>query len=379
MQVRMKEVKSSKLFDIHTGKKAPVGATKSKRYINLSAYVRRHVQGNKIARTTYVNAITGKPDPGITEETHQRGKHITLYVWQVRQKYTEFSQILKEDGDLPPVPSSKINMRKKAATADEQKADLLPADSFSVPPIKKAEKLSILLDIHTGKKAPEGASASEQYISFPTYVRRHVESTKLTKTTYVVAKTGEPAPGITKETHQRGQHTTLYLWRVSKKYAEFSKILEEGGDLPPAPLKKRTKQQNAQAVLERSAHMLLTLSTFIPPTAEAASASAHPHSLCRTLLGQTAVTSGAVTHPRMTSAVSAEQDTLELNPIQKRKPNCQAFFKPKENDRVGLASKKAKTMFSDGSAGHSLPLTDASDSISEGSFIPSPSVKIPTL
>jgi len=108
-------------------------------------------------------------------------------------------------------------------------------------------KSSKLYDICTGKPAPEEASLSEQYINFFAYVRRHVKQPNLSKTTYVNAKTGQPAPGITKETHQQGQHTTLYTWLVRQKYAAFSKILEEGGDLPPVPLSKKNTHQNAQA------------------------------------------------------------------------------------------------------------------------------------
>ncbi len=247
--------KTRKLYDIYTGKKAPEGASKSEQYINFGAYVRRHVECARITKRTYVNAITGELAPDITKETHQRRQHTTLYVWRVKQKYAEFSKILEAGGDLPAVPLKGSHKQQNAQAADGQKAGLPPTLAPLVLPIKKAEKLSTLFDVDTGKKAPEGASKSEQYITLNAYVKRHVESTQIARKTYVNAKTGEPAPGITKETHQSGEHTTLYNWWVSQKYSEFSKTIKEGGNLPPAPLRSRKKREQVPAADEQKADL----------------------------------------------------------------------------------------------------------------------------
>ncbi len=134
-----------------------------------------------------------------------------------------------------------------------------------------------LFDIYSGKPAPEGVSQSEQYITFSAYVRRHVDNSKKTRKGYVNAKTGEPAPGITKETHQSGEQITCYAWLVRQKYTGFSKILEAGGDLPPVPLRGRTKLQKALAVDKQKAALQPTPLT-IPPRAEASHVSAKYHS-----------------------------------------------------------------------------------------------------
>ncbi len=181
------------------------------------------------------------------------------------------------------VPTQKKNPKREAVREVYRKA--------------KAErrwKHFKLFDINTGKQAPKGASQSEQYLPFYTYVRRHVKYTQIANTTYVKVKTGEPAPGITSETYQRGQHTTLYNWQLSQKTAEFSKILNKGGNLPL---------------------------------------------------------------------------------LKKAKPNVHSFFKSKQADRVGPASKKEKTMPSAGSAEHPLPVVGAPHLTSEASFIPSLSKK----
>ncbi len=553
-----------KLYDVYTGKPAPEGAPQSKQYIRLIAYVRRHVKGLRITKMTYVNAETGKPAPGITKETRQRGQHITVYSWRVRQKYAEFSKILKAGGDLPSVPSRNSQQQQNAQAAVMRKAGLPPACSKRVPPKKNTGISRALFDSNTGKRAPEGAFKSEQYITFDAYVRRHVEQTKTSITTYVNVKTGGTALGVTKESHKRGRHTTLYSWRVSQKYAEFSKILKKGGDLPPAPAKSRTTRRKAQVAVKRKAGLLSpTRSNFVPPIAQASSVSADPHSpltasrhayvktikagiplslptgligadlasdhsflnqrtsstaLDKTpsaassvgapilpltshplptslldtslssnpasafgasalrisypatsstdqassllasglekflddilsdqspstaeigagviasptesgltaqagaatverrplllenppekqaetnfdlyfsdrvpspafsLLPQTPFEAystearGTVTSPCLDPAISAEQDFFEQEPSQKRKPNLHAFFKPKENNRVGSVSKKAKTLPSDGSTGHPLAATGSSDLTSEVSFIPSPPVKMP--
>ncbi len=490
------QLKSRKLFDIDTGKPAPKGAAQSEQYISFSAYVKQHVEQPDTDKMTYVNPKTGEPVPGITEETYQRGQHITLYTWLLSQKYAEFSKILDEGGDLPrkkqnkqqETPAQKKNRKRQARNKASRKA--------------RAEgrwKSSKLFNINTGKPAPEGASKSEQYITFTAYVHRHVEQNKMGKTTYVNTKTGKPAPGITKETHQRGKHSTLYSWRVSQKHAEFSKILKQGGNLPLVPSRKRKQQEKAEAVNEQKVDLLPpTLSAFVPPIAETASAfgdhhfpssTSHPlstppdtplhskldealeasaqrisspiisptdpvsplssprldafvdnilltenpfaatndapvlASLTEADITKQAATatkeqlpplsenpienevemnldlsfseamspllpttplyvyhveaSDAVTRPCLDPAISAAQDSFEQDTGRKRKPWSHSFFKPKEDDYVEPVRRKAKTLPSDSSVEHPLPVADTSDSISEAFFIPSPSANRP--
>ncbi len=614
------------LFDIGTGKPAPKGASKSEQYITFNAYLKRHVKHSPADRRTYVNAKTGKPAPGITQETHQRGQHTTLYSWQVRQKYTEFSKILKDGGNLPPLlpgtisvqqnaaaqaaakrkadlllppPPSKRNKQQKAQAIDERKADLLPTLSTFVPPAShplptppdtplssypanasdapasrimnpseltpaqkknlkrqihnangrkaRAEgrwKSSKLFDIGTGKPAPKGASISEQYITFTAYVRRHVKDSIATRGIYVNRKTGKPTHGITNRTHQRGRHITLYSWLVHQKYTEFSKILANGGDLPPVSSRNRNMQQNAPVADKQKADVYPAHSTFVQPIAEASSASGDPHSSLTTaghaavmmelstsnplppspplneipsatssisepilppashllptppnmplnsnseealdasvhpilslisssseqasplssldletfvedilltespfaaesdtpvstslmesdLTAQTAtaieeplpllsenateenvemdynfyssapVTSQpafspspatplspdsaeafeAITRPCLDPVISAAHSSFEQDPSRKRKPNVHSFFQPDDKDRAGNASRKAKTIPSDGSAEHPLPEIDTLDSTSAESFTLSPPAKTPS-
>ncbi len=309
-----------------------------------------------------------------------------------------------------------------------------------------------LFDIYTGKPAPEGAVQSEQNISFQNYVRRHVKCTKKTKATYVNAKTGKPAPGITKATHRRGQHTTLYVWQVSQKHAEFSNILEQGGNLPLPPSVERDKLQKTEVSDKQKAGQLP------PPMAEVSGASAGPlspltaswHAYAKTIVpgkplpwpnglteadfarkysfvnpaipsispdktysatssvtapilpstshplptklldtslssnpagafdAYSAKASVAVTSHHLDPALSAVQDSSEQDPIYKSKPNLHAFFTSKEKDCAGYASKKAKTMRSDGSAEHLLSEADTPDLAREVFFMPSSSVKKPT-
>ncbi len=312
--------KTAKLYNISTGKPAPEGASQSKQNITFSAYVKRCVESAKNLKSTYVNAKTGKAAPGITKETHQRGQHTTLYTWLVSQKHAEFSRILEDGDDLPPVPLKKRTKSQNAQADDKQNADSLLTLSAVVPPIdasvsriadsaeqtpaqkknqsrlarneaqKRARmegrgKANKLFNITTGKPAPEGATKSETIIAFRSYVGRHIEETKRTKTTYVNVKTGEPVPGITNETHKRGEHTTLFAWLSSKKNDEFSKILAAGGDLPPILPRKRRKLKNitVQGTVTRRADLPSALSIDIPPIAEASSVSAAPDSPLTTL------------------------------------------------------------------------------------------------
>ncbi len=387
------------LFDIYTGKPAPKGAAQSEQYISFYTYVRRHVECTSIATKTYVNTETGEFAPGVTKATHRRGQHTTLYTWQVRQKYTEFSNILEAGGDFPlPLPL-KRNKKTKPKVTDKRKADLLPpppllgmslisnpagtsdastsriADSSEQTPTQKENpkreagreayrkayrkakaegrwKHFKLFDLYTGKQAPQGASQSERYIPFYNYVRRHVEHTKIANTTYVNAKTGEPAPGITTETYQRRQHTTLYGWQVSQKYAEFSKILKKGGDLPLPP--------SQESLLSFQGLGTSVNGTPLTESFSAAEIGAPVMAL--------PMESDITTH----SVTAMEAPTT---PLKKRKPNVHSFFKSKQDDRVGPASKKEKTMPSAGSAEHPLPVAGTPNLTSEASFIPSPSTK----
>ncbi len=262
---------SSKLYDIYTGKPAPVGASQSKQYITFNAYVKRQVECNKITTTTYVHTKTGEPAPGITKETHHLRQHITLYTWLVRQKNKEFVKILSKAGDLPPLGNKQ--QERQAASDAQRRASAKTRGRW------QSKKL---YDSYTGKPAPEGASKSEQYITFCAYVRRHVEETNKATTTYVNIKTGKPAPGITKKTHQRGKHTILHTWLLSQKNAEFLKIIKEGRDLPPAFPRKRKMREKAQAAAKQKAGLLPAHSNFVPPraeaSAEASNVSADPHS-----------------------------------------------------------------------------------------------------
>ncbi len=284
--------KIKKLFDIYTGKKAPDGASKSEQYITFHAYVQRHVRGGSITKLTYVNVKTGEPAPGITKETHQRGKHTTLYGWQTSQKYAEFSEILAAGGDLPPVP---------------------------FPPIKKGEKLQTLFDIDTGKKAPAGTSKSEKYITLNAYVKRHVDSSQSARITYVDAETGKPAPGITIQTHQSGEHTTLYSWHVSQKYAEFSKIIKEGGNLPPAPLRNRAKRVQVPAADAPKTDLFLTHASFALPLVAASSLSADP----LIASGHTAVKSIEIGKPQSLTEGLTEADTDQASVLSS--PDIEKF------------------------------------------------------
>jgi len=536
---RKARAEEHKLFNIDTGKPAPEGASQSKQNITLHAYACRHVPCNKRTRTTYVNAKTGELAEGITKETHQRGQHTTLYVWLERQKHKEFSKILEEGGDLPPAPLS--NRYNK----------------------QKTSKIRTLYDIYTGKPAPKGAASSEQYITFNAYVKRYAKNSPTDRKTYVNAKTGVPAPGITKETHKRGQHTTLHTWLTGRKYAEFSNIIKNGGALPAALPRQKHKRQKAHAAYEQNTHRAPARSNIVLSRAEASKVSAgrhssltasghaavtiietakplplleglaaadlalnhsflapatpstspdttpsavtsvstpilppasHPltspldmslnsnpdeafdasaHSISSPMISstdqasplpspdleeflddillaespfaaesdasvlasltesdltaKTATTAGeplpllsenpiqkpverdldlyfsepvttrpafsslpttplyaysaeaadAVIRSELDPAISAEQDSFAQDTNRKRKPNVHSFFQPKENDPVGPASRKAKTMPSDGSAKHPFPAAATPDSTSAASFMPNPAAKRP--
>ncbi len=397
--------KAKTLFDTNTGKKAPAGAAKSEQYITFNTYMKRHVTDSLITRRTYVNAKTGEPADGITKETHKCGQHTTLYNWLAKQKNAEFSKILAEGGDLPPAPIKKGHNQQYPASqaAARRKTARQPTSSIVALPIQYSLKSITLFNIDTGKPAPAGTSQSKQNITFRAYVYRHVKATNIIRTTYVNAKTGEPAPGITKETYQPSEHVTRYAWLARQKCKEFSKILEDGGDLPPilprtnsmqknaaAAAKrkaalpppfpsKRDKQQKAQAITERGANLLLTLSTPVPPMAEASStADDHPSPLNKTPSAASHVSVPSLpptSHPLPTPPLDTP---FSLNPSQKRKPNFHSFFQPDDKDHAGHASRKAKTMPSDGSAEHPLPETDTLDSTSAESFTLSPPAKTPS-
>ncbi len=367
---------TSKLYDVYTGKPAPEGAPQSKQYIRFAAYVRRHVKTDKMATKTYVNAKTGELAPGITKETHKRGQHTTRYTWLVSQKYAEFSAILKKGGDLPPIFSRSSHQQQNAQTGDEQGVDLFLALSTAAPPIIKSGSLCTLFDSYTGKRAPEGVAKSKQYITFNAYVQRHVEGTTIARTTYVDTIAGEPAPTITKETYHQGQHTTLYKWRLSQKRAEFSAILKKGGDLPPAPLRK-TNREKVAATAMRKVDLPPAPSNPVPPTAEALSIAVDPlmtleHAVVK---DKTPSASNSVSVPILLPT----SQPVPKAPLDKRQPNLHAFFKAKESDCVGPASKKSKSMSSGDSAVYPLPATATPDSTSEASLSLTPPAKMPTL
>ncbi len=201
-----------KLYDITTGKVVPKGLPKRDHYLQFQAYVKRFLNRRKTIKT-YVDD-QGNPVDGITEQT--------LYAWQLKQKRAEFRAILATGGNLP-LPPSRAQDKKYL-----HKSEIKPR--YSSPEFG-------LYDIHTGNKAPQGKTKSEQYISLDAYVSRFVSQDKHVLNTYV-DNDGNEVPGITKDTHQPGIHRTLFASQRQKIRNEFLALSRAGKNLPPILRKK---------------------------------------------------------------------------------------------------------------------------------------------
>jgi len=377
--------KAYKLFNIYTGKPAPEGASLSEQYINFYNYVRRHVPHNKRTKTTYVNDKTGELADGITQETHQRGQHATLYNWLVRQKNKEFSKILEEGGDLPPLKTSRpaidlINTAKQpsllAGTTKQKQTlelsfldsetpstspDKIPSAASSVnalilPPA--SHPLTSPLDMSLNLNPDEAFDASAHTISSP-----------------MISSTDQASPLPSLDLEEFVDHMLLAesLFAAESDTSVLASLTES--DLTaktatttgePLPL---LSENPIQKPVERDLDLY-----FSEPVTTRPAFSALPTT---PLYAYSAEAADAVIRSELDPATSAEQDSFAQDTSRKKKPNVHSFFQPKENDHVGHARRKTKTMPSDGSVEHPLPEADISDSISEVLFIPSPSAKKP--
>ncbi len=393
--------KSNALFNINTGKYASKGAAKSEQNITFNAYVKRHVKASNINKMTYVDAKTGKPVPGITKNTHQRGKHTMRYTWLVNQKYAEFSEILEQGGDLPPAPSRMKYSREKTQAAAKRKADQPPTLSNSVPP--RTEASSVSADQHSSLMSE---SLTEARFTLD-----------LSINTTPSAASSISAPILPPASHRLPMPLDTSLNSACE--ASVPRILppmasptDQAGPLPAPDLETFVDNMllaESPFVAESDAPVLasltesdLTAQTAITTGEQAPLLAKNPSEkqvemdfdlyFSDTVTPQSAISplpttplydcfaeaADAGTRSRLESVISAAQDSFEQDTRRKRKPNFHSFFQPKESERIGHASRKAKTMPSDGSVEHSLPEADAADSIGEVAFIPSSFAKMPT-
>ncbi len=306
------QLKSSKLFDIYTGKQAPKGASKSKKNISFEAFVRRHVDCAIITKRTYVHAITGEPAPGITKETQQRGHHITLYSWRVRQKYAEFSEILKAGGDLPPAPLWSSYRQQKTQAAAKQKAELAPTYSNFALPIVEAS--SVAAGPHysslTNSEQVEDMFATDGFLAADIDARVLASPAESDLIAQTVTAAGELLPFLSENaTEKQGE-------------PDFNFYFSEPGTLP--------------------AFSLLSTAPLYAYSAESAD---------------------VATSSRSGPMSAAEQDSFAQDQSRKIKPSLHSFFKHQASDCVGHASKKAKTRPDVDSAEYGLPVADISTRI----------------
>ncbi len=419
------------LFNISTGKKAPKGAAKSKQYITFNTYVKHHVKAPQITRKSYVNTKTGEPAPGITKETYNRGQHTTHYNWLVKQKYAEFSRIINQGGDLPPIPPSTRNVRQNALAevATKRKADSsLPRSDF-VRPLTEASNAAAdhhspprtsgpAIDlINTGKRLslPLGLTAAELALALsfiypvaPSPSLDNIASAASSVSAPILPPAPRPLSTLPLDTPLSSNSAGVSAASAHRHSSPPIASSDQASFLSPADLEtfvdvtlstdrlfaaeidaqvltsftesditaqRATGEQLpilAENPTENEVEMNYDLSFSEPVTPPAFSPV-----LTIPLYDYSVEASDVVTHARLDPVSFAAQDSFEQDTSRRRKRNFHSFFQPEENDRVKHASRKAKTRPSDGSAKHPLPATVTPDSASDASFIPSSAVKRP--